>query len=95
LKTGDRSLCTCRSTDSSLSPGENPVVAAASNHVIRFVRRKAFVTIRGDHDTALALDVDCQCSPPNKPLADATLAYHRTVVGGENIDWLYTDPLEK
>ena len=39
--------------------------------------------LRGDprqSRQALALDVDCQCSPPNKALAEATLAYHRTLL---------------
>ncbi len=62
------------------------------NEVIRFVREHSFVAISGNHDNALALDVDCQCSPPNKALAEATLAYHRTVLEGENLDWVRTLP---
>ena len=64
----------------------------APNEVIRFVRKHAFVAIRGNHDNALALDVDCQCSPANKALAEATLAHHRTILGRENLDWLRTLP---
>lgn len=63
------------------------------NEVIRFVRDHAFVTIRGNHDNALALDVDCQCLPPNKALAEATLAYHRTLLGSEDLDWLRCLPI--
>ncbi len=62
----------------------------APNEVIRFVKERAFVAIRGNHDNALALDVDCQCSPANKALAEATLAYHRTILGTEHFDWLRT-----
>ena len=62
------------------------------NEVIRFVKEHSFVAIRGNHDNALALDVDCQCSPPNKALAEATLGYHRTVLEGENLDWVRTLP---
>ena len=64
----------------------------APNEVIRFVKKHALVAIRGNHDNALALDVDCQCAPPNKALAEATLAYHRTILEGENLDWLRTLP---
>jgi putative phosphoesterase len=64
----------------------------APNEVIRFVRKHAFVAIRGNHDNALALDVDCQCSPANKWLAEATLAYHRTILEDENLHWLRTLP---
>ncbi len=64
----------------------------APNEVINFVREHAFVAIRGDHDNALALNVDCHCSPANKALAEATLAYHRTVLESENLDWLRTLP---
>jgi len=62
------------------------------NEVIRFVRDHAFVAIRGNHDNALVLDVDCQCSPANKALAEATLAYHRTILKAENLEWLRTLP---
>jgi len=64
----------------------------APNEVIRFVKEHALVAIRGNHDNALALDVDCQCTPPNKALAEATLAYHQTVLESENLDWLRTLP---
>ena len=64
----------------------------APNEVIRFVKEHALVAIRGNHDNALALDVDCQCAPPNKALAEATLAYHQTVLESENLDWLRTLP---
>ncbi|MBI2903514.1 MAG: metallophosphoesterase family protein [Candidatus Methylomirabilis oxyfera] len=60
--------------------------------VISFIREDASIAIRGNHDNALAYDVDCQCSPHNKPLADATLAYHRTLLGHEDLDWLRTLP---
>ena len=64
----------------------------APNEVIRFIREHAFVAIRGNHDNALALNVDCHCSHVNKALAEATLAYHRTVLEDENLDWLRTLP---
>ncbi|MCI0408626.1 MAG: metallophosphoesterase family protein, partial [Acidobacteria bacterium] len=65
----------------------------APREVISFIREQAFIAIRGNHDNALALDVDCQCSPANKPLAEATLAYHRTILEREHLDWLRTLPI--
>ena len=62
------------------------------NEVIRFIREHAFVAVRGNHDNALALDVDCRCSPANKALAEATLAYHRTLLSSEDRDWLRALP---
>lgn len=62
------------------------------NEVIRFIRERAFVAIRGDHDNALALDVDCHCAPDQKALAEATLAYHRTLLSNEELDWLRALP---
>lgn len=65
----------------------------APNEVIRFVRDQAFTTVRGNHDHAIALDVDCQCSPSNKALAEATLAYHRNLLDSESLDWLRALPI--
>ena len=62
------------------------------NEVVRFIREHAFVAIRGNHDNALALDVDCRCSPANKALAEATLAHHRTLLSSEEFDWLRALP---
>ncbi len=65
----------------------------APNEVIRFVREHAFAAIRGNHDNAIALDVDCQCSASNKALAEATLAYHRSLLDQETLDWLRALPM--
>lgn len=62
------------------------------NEVIRFIREHAFVAIRGNHDNALALDVECRCSPDLKALAEATLADHRTLLSSEELDWLRALP---
>ena len=65
----------------------------APNEVIMYVRNNAFVAIRGNHDNALVLDVDCECSPANKALAEATLACHRSLLQRENFDWLRALPI--
>lgn len=62
------------------------------NEVIRFIKERAFVAVRGDHDNALALDVDCHCLPDQKALAEATLAYQRTLLSNEELDWLRALP---
>lgn len=62
------------------------------NEVIRFIRKHAFVAVRGNHDSALALEVECRCSPARKALAKATLAHHRTLLGSEELDWLRALP---
>lgn len=53
---------------------------------IEFVRRHAFVAVRGNHDHALAFNVDPRCSSANEPLALATLGYHRTLLTDEAVD---------
>jgi len=60
----------------------------APREVIAAVRGAAFMAIRGNHDNALAFDVDCQCAPANRPFADATLAWHRTRLQADDLDWL-------
>jgi putative phosphoesterase len=64
----------------------------APNEVIRFVRERAAVAIRGNHDNALAFDVECRCSAENSALAEATLAYHRSIVGDDDLNWLRALP---
>ncbi|MFN3477649.1 MAG: metallophosphoesterase family protein [Candidatus Methylomirabilales bacterium] len=55
---------------------------------IEFVQRHAFVAVRGNHDHALAFNVDPRCSSVNKPLALATLRYHRTLLTDEAVEYL-------
>jgi putative phosphoesterase len=56
--------------------------------VVDFVRERAAVVVRGNHDNALALSVDCRCAPSSKPLAEATRAVHRTLLSTEQHEWL-------
>ena len=62
------------------------------NEVVRFIGEHAFVAIRGNHDNALALDVECHCSPVKKALAEATLACHRNLLSSEGLDWMRALP---
>jgi predicted phosphodiesterase len=61
--------------------------------VVDFVRRRASLAVRGNHDNALALGVDCRCAAASKPLADATRAIHRTLLSPDQIEWLGRLPL--
>ncbi len=49
--------------------------------------------VRGNHDNALGLGVDCRCVPSSKPLADATRAVHRTLLSADQVRWLAHLPL--
>jgi putative phosphoesterase len=56
--------------------------------VVEFVSSHADLLVRGNHDNALGLGVDCRCAPSSKPLAEATRAVHRTLLSAEQIRWL-------
>lgn len=55
---------------------------------IEFVRRHAFVAVKGNHDHALAFGTDCRSAPANRPLAVATLRSHRTLLTDEAVEYL-------
>ena len=61
--------------------------------VLSEIRKRATSTIRGNHDQALAYDVDCGCAPAFKTLSLETRAYHKTLLGPEDIDFLKALPL--
>jgi putative phosphoesterase len=61
--------------------------------VVEFVQGRADLVVRGNHDNALALAVDCRCAPSSKPLAEATRAVHRTLLSADQIQWLGHIPL--
>jgi putative phosphoesterase len=56
--------------------------------VVDYVRAHATLAVRGNHDNALALGVDCRCAPSSKPLAEATRAAHRALLPPEHQQWL-------
>jgi len=61
--------------------------------VVDFVRHRATLVVRGNHDNALTRGVDCRCAPASKPLAEATRAVHRTLLSGAELQWLGGLPL--
>jgi putative phosphoesterase len=56
--------------------------------VVECIRRRATITVRGNHDEALAHQVDCRCAPASKPLAEATRARHREQLDAGQIAFL-------
>jgi predicted phosphodiesterase len=65
------------------SPGE----------VIDFVRSRAAVVIRGNHDHAVAFNTDPHCSPDFRVMAGATLAHTRAELRPEDLDYLSKLPV--
>jgi putative phosphoesterase len=63
------------------------------HEVVEAVRRRATVTVRGNHDNALAHHVDCRCAPSSKPLAEATRAVHRERLSPDEVAFLGSLPL--
>jgi putative phosphoesterase len=44
--------------------------------------------VRGNHDNAVAFDQDCRCTGPFRDLSLATRAWHRTLIGGADREFL-------
>ena len=59
-----------------------------AREVIEYVRRHAALAVRGNHDEALAHEVDCRCAPASKPLAEATRARHREQLTADQVAFL-------
>jgi putative phosphoesterase len=56
--------------------------------VVDWVRARATITVRGNHDDALASGTDCRCAPASKPLAEATRAVHLALLAPEQVGFL-------
>ena len=56
--------------------------------VIDFVRSRATVVVRGNHDHAVAFGEDPGCSPDFREMASATLAYTKSVLAPEDLEYL-------
>jgi putative phosphoesterase len=55
---------------------------------IEFVRSSAAMVIRGNHDNAVALSVDCGCSPRFRGMAEATSQYTRSALSADEKQFL-------
>jgi putative phosphoesterase len=61
--------------------------------VVDFVRSKAAVVIRGNHDHSVGFDADCGCSPRFRAMAEATRNYAASVLTQTNKQYLHDLPL--
>jgi putative phosphoesterase len=66
--------------------GPNPV------ECIRWLRDSAHYKVRGNHDNALAFNVDCQCLPITREFSTVTRAWHRSLVSENDLQFLRTIP---
>lgn len=63
--------------------------------VIQWVKKSATVAVRGNHDHAVGFDVNPQCSPAFRDLADATMKYTLAVVGEQEREFLRKLPIHR
>jgi protein phosphatase len=68
--------------------GPNPA------EVIDFVREKAAVVVRGNHDHSLGFDEDPRCSPRFRAMAEEMRCYTRLVLSDEQLRYLRSLPLK-
>ena len=61
---------------------------------VAWVRDHATYAVRGNHDTALAYQVDPRAAGFKRELAEATLAHHRRILSRDNTAWLRGLPTE-
>lgn len=61
--------------------------------VIDFIRSKATIVLRGNHDHAVGLEEDPRCSPPYRRIASATMAFTRQSLNAAEKSYLASLPL--
>jgi protein phosphatase len=61
--------------------------------VIDFVRSRAAVVVRGNHDHAVGFNEDPRCSPPYRQMAKETMQFTRSVLSRDQIEYLENLPL--
>lgn len=60
---------------------------------VRWVQQHADRYVRGNHDNALAFDQDCHCMGSFREYSLATRAWHRTLLGGDDVKFLAGMPI--
>lgn len=64
------------------------------HEVVRWIREKASIAVRGNHDHAVGFDVDPQCSAPFKRLASVTRQFTQEVSTRSDADYLRGLPVQ-
>lgn len=67
--------------------GPNPA------EVVEFVRTRASMVVRGNHDDFVATGNDPRCSAPYRRMAEETMRYTRSVLSPDQIEYLAKLPL--
>jgi putative phosphoesterase len=65
------------------------------NEVVQWVRDKAAVCVRGNHDHAVGFNVDPQCSAQFRKLAASTRHFTQDIVGPVDADYLRNLPIQR
>jgi len=63
--------------------------------VIRQIRKRAAITVRGNHDHAVGFNVDPQCSLPFKKLAAETREFTQRICTPDEMDYLRNRPIQQ
>jgi len=63
--------------------------------VIRRIRKKAAITVRGNHDHAVGFNVDPQCSQPFKKMAAETREFTQRLCTPDDADYLRNLPIQQ
>jgi len=61
--------------------------------LVRWIRQKASLVVRGNHDNAVGKGEDPQCSPPFRAMAEATLRYTEALLTPDDKAYLARLPL--
>jgi putative phosphoesterase len=80
--------------DAVLCLGDLVTYGPSPRECIAWVRARAAYVVRGNHDTALAYNIDPQAAGSKRALAAATLALHRTLLTPADVRWLHDLPTE-
>jgi putative phosphoesterase len=65
------------------------------HEVIQWVKDRASLRVRGNHDHAIGFHVDPQCSAPYKYLASETMRYTRQVCSKDDFEFLRQLPIQR
>lgn len=60
---------------------------------LEWVRQHCQYVVRGNHDNALAFEVDCHCMGSFRPYSLATRAWHRTLLSDDQKEYLKNLPI--